>query len=56
MGIRISLDRKDFQDLIRGKIITKNASGKELKICLQDIGYSIMAYDVKQAMEQFLEQ
>lgn len=37
--IKISLDEKDFKELVTGKIITVQMGETEIQISLQDIGF-----------------
>lgn len=60
MKARISLNREQFNDLIRGKTVKAQANVDShvefvnVEIGLQDIGYDAILEDVDEAYDEFL--
>ena len=48
MTIRIVIDEKDFENLVRGKVIVKENG--ECAIVLSDIGWDRMFFHIERAM------
>ena len=54
--IRVSLDEKDFKDLVSGKIVKRDWEEQEVEIALKDIGYLLMIETISNVMKGRKEQ